>query len=102
MHSRTIDVGMVDGPRGRYYSDSGVCIPSLWIEETILIFVLTLRTKKIKYLEENVGALDVELTAEEVKEIREATEAAEPAGERCMAGSVSSHSLALDIVILEC
>ncbi|RPB17460.1 Aldo/keto reductase [Morchella conica CCBAS932] len=43
-------------------------------------------TKKTKYLEENVGALNVELTTEEVKEIREATEAAEPAGERVPAG----------------
>ncbi|KAH0612438.1 uncharacterized protein H6S33_010490 [Morchella sextelata] len=51
-------------------------------------------TKKIKYLEENVGALDVELTAEEVKEIREATEAAEPAGERYMAGI--AHTLYAD------
>lgn len=39
-------------------------------------------TKKIKYLEENMGALKVQLTAEENKEIREAIEAADIHGER--------------------
>ncbi|KAI5837485.1 NADP-dependent oxidoreductase domain-containing protein [Morchella snyderi] len=51
-------------------------------------------TKKIKYLEENVRALNVELTAEEVKEIREATEAAEPAGDRSPSGV--AHTLYAD------
>lgn len=64
----------------------------------ILTFLLMFRTKKTKYLEENVGALNVELTTEEVKEIREATEAAEPAGERVPAGSVPAHSLAPHII----
>lgn len=39
-------------------------------------------TKKIKYLEENLGALDVELSDGEDKEIREAVENAEVHGER--------------------
>lgn len=64
----------------------------------MLTFLLMFRTKKIKYLEENVGALNVELTTEEVKEIREATEAAEPAGERIAAVSVPTHSLAPHII----
>ena len=34
------------------------------------------RTKKIKYLEENMGALDVRLTDAEVKTIRDAVESA--------------------------
>jgi aryl-alcohol dehydrogenase-like predicted oxidoreductase len=39
-------------------------------------------TKKIKYLEENFGALQVTLTKEEVKEVRELVEAAEIHGTR--------------------
>ncbi|KAI9793530.1 MAG: hypothetical protein M1816_007963 [Peltula sp. TS41687] len=39
-------------------------------------------TKKIKYLEQNVGSLDVKLTDQEVTEIRKAVEAAEVHGER--------------------
>ncbi|KAL9585417.1 MAG: hypothetical protein Q9203_004254 [Teloschistes exilis] len=39
-------------------------------------------TKKIKYLEENLGALDVKLSNAEIKEIREAIEKVEVHGER--------------------
>jgi len=39
-------------------------------------------TKKIKYLEENLGALAVKLTEEEDKEVRDAVETAEVVGER--------------------
>jgi hypothetical protein len=39
-------------------------------------------TKKIKYLEENVGGADVKLSKEEVDEIRQVVEAAEVAGGR--------------------
>lgn len=39
-------------------------------------------TKKIKYLEENVGALSITLTDEEVADIRKAVEAAEVHGAR--------------------
>ena len=39
-------------------------------------------TKKIKYLEENLGALNVKLTDEENDEIRKAVERAEVHGER--------------------
>ena len=39
-------------------------------------------TKKIKYLEENMGALNVELTVEENSEIRRAVESAEVYGTR--------------------
>lgn len=39
-------------------------------------------TKKLKYLEENMGALDVKLSDDEDKEIREAVEKAEVAGGR--------------------
>lgn len=39
-------------------------------------------TKKIKYLEENMGAADVELTEEEDKEIRREVEKCEVVGER--------------------
>jgi len=39
-------------------------------------------TKKVKYLEENMGALKVKLTEEEKKEIRRAVEGAEVHGER--------------------
>ena len=42
-----------------------------------------IRTKKIKYLEENMGALDVKLSTEEIKAIREAVESAgETSGQR--------------------
>ena len=39
-------------------------------------------TKKIKYLEENIGALDVELTEEEDKEVRKMVEEADVHGTR--------------------
>lgn len=39
-------------------------------------------TKKTKYLEENLGALKVELTESEIKEIRKDVEAVEIVGER--------------------
>lgn len=39
-------------------------------------------TKKIKYLEQNIGALNVELTDAEDKEIRKTVEAADVAGDR--------------------
>lgn len=39
-------------------------------------------TKKIKYLEENMGALNVNLTVQEDKEIRDAVESAETQGDR--------------------
>ena len=39
-------------------------------------------TKKIKYLDENMGALNVKLTEEEVKDIRTVVESAEVHGER--------------------
>ena len=39
-------------------------------------------TKKIRYLEENFKALDVKLTVEENREIRQAVEAAETQGDR--------------------
>ncbi len=39
-------------------------------------------TKMIKYLEENMGFLNVKLTQEENKEIRDAVEAAETHGDR--------------------
>jgi diketogulonate reductase-like aldo/keto reductase len=42
----------------------------------------TNRTKKIKYLDENVGALNVNLSPEEVQEIRQLAEEAEGAGDR--------------------
>jgi aryl-alcohol dehydrogenase-like predicted oxidoreductase len=39
-------------------------------------------TKKIKYLEENIRALDVKLTPEEIKDVRDLVDAAEVHGER--------------------
>jgi aryl-alcohol dehydrogenase-like predicted oxidoreductase len=39
-------------------------------------------TKKIKYLDENVGAIHVQLTKEENDEIRKVVEAAEVSGPR--------------------
>lgn len=45
------------------------------------------RTRKLKYLEENIKAADVQLTDEEVKEIRVAVDNAEVAGPRYGAGA---------------
>ena len=39
-------------------------------------------TKRLKYLEENLGALKAKLTSEEVREIRKAAETAEIKGAR--------------------
>ena len=47
-------------------------------------------TKKIKYLEENLGALNVKLTPEEVKEVRDLVEAAEVHGDRYPSAAVGS------------
>lgn len=40
------------------------------------------RTKKAKYLQENIDAIDVKLTLEESEKIREYCENCEPAGDR--------------------
>jgi aryl-alcohol dehydrogenase-like predicted oxidoreductase len=47
-------------------------------------------TKKIKYLEENAGALNVELTKDELEKINEAIKATEITGERYAPGSTGS------------
>ena len=47
-------------------------------------------TKKIKYLEENIGALKVEVTDEEDKAIRSAIEAATISGDRYAADGMSA------------
>lgn len=47
-------------------------------------------TKKIKYLEENLGALDVKLSAEEEKEIRDLVEGAEVHGTRYPAAALAT------------
>ncbi|KAI9049665.1 hypothetical protein LZ554_006690 [Drepanopeziza brunnea f. sp. 'monogermtubi'] len=47
-------------------------------------------TKKVKYLEENLGALDVKLTVEEVKEIRQLVDNAEVHGSRYPEAMMSS------------
>jgi aryl-alcohol dehydrogenase-like predicted oxidoreductase len=44
--------------------------------------------KKIKYVEENLGALDVKLTKEEEKEIRDLVEKAEVHGSRYAAAAL--------------
>jgi len=56
-------------------------------------------TKKIKYLEENLGALEVKLSEEEEKEIRKLVEGAEVHGERypeVMAGYLYADTPALE------
>jgi aryl-alcohol dehydrogenase-like predicted oxidoreductase len=55
-------------------------------------------TKKIKYLEENLGSLNVHLTKDEVKEVRDLVEAAEVQGSRYpeyMAASLFANTPAL-------
>lgn len=47
-------------------------------------------TKKIKYLDENLGALDVKLTEEEIKDIRKVVENAEVHGDRYGKAMVST------------
>jgi aryl-alcohol dehydrogenase-like predicted oxidoreductase len=47
-------------------------------------------TKKIKYLEENMEALNVKLTLEEVKEVRDLVEAAEVHGDRYSLAAMGS------------
>lgn len=48
----------------------------------LLTDCLTSGTKRIKYLEENLGALDVKLSAEELAIIRQQIEKVEIVGER--------------------
>lgn len=47
-------------------------------------------TKKIKYLEENIGSLDVSLSSEELQEIRQLIEAAEVHGTRYPEATMAS------------
>jgi aryl-alcohol dehydrogenase-like predicted oxidoreductase len=47
-------------------------------------------TKKVKYLEENMGALNVKLPPEEVKEVRDLVEAAEVHGDRYPSAAMGS------------
>lgn len=47
-------------------------------------------TKKIKYLEENLGAIEVVLTEEEKNEIRAAVDRADVHGDRAQEGSMTS------------
>lgn len=49
-------------------------------------------TKKLKYLKENLGALEVKVSREEEAEIRKAVEGAEVVGERYPAAIMSSKS----------
>lgn len=54
-------------------------------------------TKKIKYMEENVGALKVHMSKEDVQEIREEVEKAEPAGHRNPPGMFTDYSVTVEL-----
>lgn len=54
-------------------------------------------TKKIKYMEENVGALKVQLSKEEIKEIREEVEKAEVVGHRNPPGMFTEYSVTAEL-----
>ncbi|EUC26963.1 hypothetical protein COCCADRAFT_10294 [Bipolaris zeicola 26-R-13] len=54
-------------------------------------------TKKIQYMEENVGALKVHLSKEEVQEIRDEVEKAEVAGHRNPPGAFTEYSVTVEL-----
>lgn len=54
-------------------------------------------TKKLKYLEENVGAVNVHLSKEEIQEIREEVEKAEVAGHRNPPGMFTEYSVTAEL-----
>ncbi|KAF4339307.1 alcohol dehydrogenase [Fusarium beomiforme] len=54
-------------------------------------------TKKIKYMEENVGSLDVQLSREEVQEIRDEVDKAEVAGQRNPPGWFNEYSVTVEL-----
>jgi aryl-alcohol dehydrogenase-like predicted oxidoreductase len=54
-------------------------------------------TKKIKYMEENVGAVKVQLTREEVQEIRDQVEKAKPVGSRNPPGLFTEYSVTVEL-----
>jgi aryl-alcohol dehydrogenase-like predicted oxidoreductase len=56
-------------------------------------FIAIPGTKKIKYLDSNFSADKIQLTAEEIKEIRDVSEGAEVAGERYAAAHMASVEL---------
>lgn len=64
-----------------------ICIGLLDCAHDFLITIRN-RTKRIKYLEENLGSLNITLTPEEVKEIRDLCDAREVAGGLSPIGSV--------------
>lgn len=54
-------------------------------------------TKKLQYLEENVGALKVHLSKEEVQEIRDQVEEAEVVGHRNPPGMFTEYSVTVEL-----
>ncbi|KAG5770407.1 hypothetical protein H9Q72_002721 [Fusarium xylarioides] len=54
-------------------------------------------TKKIKYMEENVGSLQVKLSSEEVQQIRDEVERAEVAGHRNPLGAFNGYSATVEL-----
>lgn len=73
---------MVDGAGVGCCADSVSWVNSRLFSDNNVLTKPNSGTKKIKYLEENVGALNVELSKEEVKQIRDEIEAVEVKGER--------------------
>jgi hypothetical protein len=87
MYHGTIDVGLVVGSGGRHLSYPRVRTPSPPGRSPKLTHDLTSsriarRTKKIKYLEENVASAYIHLSEQENAEIRKVVEAAEVSGGR--------------------
>jgi aryl-alcohol dehydrogenase-like predicted oxidoreductase len=85
------NIKLVD--RLKEFADRKRCTPSqlaiAWLLKQGADIIPIPGTKKIKYLEENWGALEVELTDGEVAEIRKFVETAEIAGGRYFEGAMA-------------
>lgn len=87
--------------RFRTFADKKGCTPGqlalAWLSAQGEDIIPIPGTKKVKYMEENVGALKVQLSKEEVQEIRDEVEKAEVAGHRNPPGMFTEYSVTVEL-----
>ncbi|KAM7211466.1 NADP-dependent oxidoreductase domain containing protein [Rhypophila decipiens] len=87
--------------RFRKFADKKGCTPGqlalAWLLAQGQDIIPIPGTKKIRYLEENVAALEVRLSEEEAREIRDEVEKAEVAGHRNLPGMFTDYSVTVEL-----
>ncbi|RYO93626.1 hypothetical protein DL764_007967 [Monosporascus ibericus] len=93
------NLALVD--RFKALADKKGCTPGqlalAWLEAQGEDIIPIPGTKKLKYMEENVGALKVHISKEEVQEIRDEVEKAEVAGHRNPPGMFTEYSVTVEL-----